>query len=452
MKHISTIIITALLVIFCISSYLWNPQNKISNLEMRTLTTFDTIFHPSTDSIVYKKTFIERLEQALKDQFIFRNIIVHKLSVSKAKLENFYDSVTNYAKFYRYKKEQQIYVEYKHPKLEKFTKQQYTLNKTGDFYRIENTDYLCELPNPKTYDLQTISYHISQLNHIQKLYPNIKIYSYLVSSIDTTQWFDSYLGITTPDHLEQIAQAHTDNIKVKRLIYKDFEEYKDLFFASDHHTNHKGSYKIYLDIYNMISKDFALSEKKRPVKEWNFTNLFGIKYYGSRAQRLKEEYSGWDKFIVFEYDLGNRQTYTLNPKTLKEIPAVLSLFENYKKGNIPSDIYYDHYIHFYGDAILENGVSVDDQNYIYVIRNNSKTGHNLLLITDSSGRAIRDVLGTHFDTLVYIDYRIISKTDIDYLIDKYKIDILLLNGFADVWTNDKFLFRFSGNFYSKDNN
>ena len=449
MKYVSTIVIIVLICIFCISSYLWNPQNKISNLEMRTLATFGTIFHPSRDSIIYKKTFIERLEQSLKDQFVFRNVIVKKISVLKAKLSNIYDSTINCV-YCLNGKTQKTYQEYEHPKLEPFTKQQYSLSKIGDFYRINNTNYLCEAPSPKPHDLQTISYHVSQLNHIQKLYPDIKIYSYLVTSIDMTQWFDSYLGITTPDHLEQIAQAHTDNIKVKRLIYKDFEEYKDLFFASDHHANYKGSYKTYLDIYDMISKDFALSEQKKPVKEWNFTDLLNIKYHGSRAQRLKKEYNGWDNFIVFEYDLGNRQTCVLNPKTLKETPAVLSLFEKYKRGKLLADMYHDHYVHFYGDAILEDGVHVDDQNYIYIIRNNTKTGHNLLFITDSSGRAIRDVLGTHFDTFVYLDFRIISKIDIDYLINKYKTDIILINGFYDVWINDEFVFRFSENSYTKE--
>ena len=448
MKYVLTTIIISLTVIFCISSYLWNPQNKISNLEMRTLATFDMVFHPNIDSIVYKKTFIERLEQSLKDQFVFRNIIVKKLSGLKAKLGNLYDFILNYANFND--KKLKTYQEYKTLKLESFPKQQYTLSKIGDFYRINNTDYLCEAPNPKPYDLQTISYHVSQLNHIQKLYPNIKIYSYLVSSIDMTQWFDSYLGITTPDHLEQIAHALPDNIKVKRLVYKDFEEYKNLFFASDHHLNYKGSLKTYQDIYEMISADFVLSEYKNAIEIWDFTYLLGIKYRGSRSQRLREKYNGWDKFIVFEHNLGNRQTYALNPKTLKETPAILSLFDNYKKGSVCSDIYYDHYIHFYGDAILEDGVHVGDQNYIYIIRNNSKTGHNLLFITDSSGRAIRDVLGTHFDTFVYLDFRIISKIDIDYLINKYKTDIILINGFYDVWTNDKFVFRFSENSYTKE--
>lgn len=99
MKYVLTTIIISLTVIFCISSYLWNPQNKISNLEMRTLATFDMVFHPNIDSIVYRKTFIERLEQSLKDQFVFRNIIVKKLSGLKAKLGNLYDFILNYANF-----------------------------------------------------------------------------------------------------------------------------------------------------------------------------------------------------------------------------------------------------------------------------------------------------------------------------------------------------------------
>ena len=450
MKYITTLIIIITIITFCITSYLWIPQNKISNLEMRTLATFNMAFHPNTDSIVYKTTFIARLEEAMKDQFVFRNIIVKNLSGLKANLGNLYDLILNYINFNN--KNLKTYQKYKHPKLEKFPKQQYTLSKIGDFYRINNTDYLCKAPNPKPQDSKLISFRIDQIQHIQQLYPKIKIYSYFVSSIDMTPWFDSYLGITTPDHFEEIAQALPDNIKVKRLVYKDFEEYKKLFFASDHHLNYKGSLKTYQDIYEMISADFVLPEYKKAIEIWDFSYLFGIKYRGSRAKRLYEEYNGWDKFIVFEHNLGNRQTSALNPKTLKETPAVLSLFNNYKNGSIYSDIYYDHYIHFYGDALLENGIMVNDQNYIYIIRNNTKTGHNLLLITDSSGRAIRDVLGTLFFFFFYLDYRIISKINIDYIIDKYKIDIILLNGFGTVWTNDEIVFRFSDNFHNREKN
>ena len=451
MKYINTLIIIALIIVFCMTSYLWHSQKEISNLEMRSLATFNMVFNPSdVDSIVYKDTVIARLEEAMKDQFVFRNIIVKKLSSLKARLGNIYDLTINCLKTYN--DVPQTYKEYDHPKLEKFPAQQYKLTKIGDFYRIENTDYICKKPKFKPYDSDSISFHVSQLQRIQDLYPQIKIYSYLVSSIDNTPWFDSYLGSKTPDRFEQIAQALPDNIKVKRLIYKDFQEYKELFFASDHHLNYKGSLKSYRDIYEMLSEDFVLSEYNKPIKEWNFTELFGVEYRGTRARRLKKEYSGWDKFITLEYDLGNRQTYALNPKTLKEIPAVLSLLENYKNGNISMDIDYDHYIHFYGDALLENGITVEDKEYIYIIRNNTKTGHNLLFVTDSTGRAIRDVLGTHFDTLVYLDCRIMSKIDIDYIINKYKIDIILLNGLGSVWTDDKCVFRFSDDFSNKGGN
>ena len=208
---------------------------------------------------------------------------------------------------------------------------------------------------------------------------------------------------------------------------------------------------MYRDIYDMISKDIAISMYKKPIKEWNFTDLLGIQFRGFEARRLKEKYTGWDKFIVFEYDLGNRQTSVLDLKTLKEIPATFTLFENYKKGNISFDRYYNHYSHFHGDALLENKTRVEDNEYIYIIRNNITTGHNLLFVTDSTGTAVRDLLGTHFDTLVYLDYRIMPKIDIDYIIDRYKIDIILFNGFGSTLIKNKYTFRFSDDFGTKEN-
>ena len=453
MKYISSIIILALIVIFCTFSYLLHPQNKSSNLEMRSLATFNMILHPNTtDSVVYKNTALKRLEETLKDQFICRDFIIKNLSDFKVKSTTVYDSISEYIQFYFLKKTvRQLYREYEHPKLEKFQEQRYTLNRIGKFYLIENTNYISLFQIIKSFNPSSLSFHINQIQHIKELYPQIKIYSYFVSSIDKTPWFDSYVGIKTPDFFEQIAQALPDYIKVSRLIYRDFEEYKNLFFASDHHLNCKGSYKIYRDIYDMLSKDISLSTYKEPVKEWDFTDLFGIQFRGLEARILKEKYTGWDKFIVFEYDLGNRKTSVLDLKTLKEIPAAFTRFDNYKKGNISLDRYYNHYSHFYCDALLENGDVAPEQEYVFIIRNNGNTGHNVLLVSDSTGAAIKDVLGTHFDTLVYLDYNIMSKIDIDYIIDKYKINILLLNGFGDILIRNKYVFRFSDNFGTKEN-
>ena len=452
MKYISTIIIITLVVIFCMSSYLWVPQRKISNLEMRALSTFDTIFYQKTpDSVVYRKFFLERLEETLKDQFVFRDLIIKNLSDFRVKVANFYDSIQLYMHFYHIKKRiSKVYSEYNNPKLEAFPEHQYKLTRLREFYLIENTDYIC-IFKKEPYNPSFLSAHVAQLQHIKELYPKIKIYSYFASPISRTPWFDSYLGIKVPDYFEQIAQALPDYITVKRLIYKDFEEYKDLFFASDHHLNHKGSYKMYRDIYDMISKDINLSTHKEPIKEWNFTDLFGVKFRGLEARRLKDKYAGWDEFIVFEYDLGNRQTAVLDLKTLKEIPATFTLFDKYKKGNMSFDRYYSHYNHFYGDALLENGDIAPEQEYAFIIRNRCNTGHNILFVSDSTGTPIKDVLGTHFDTLVYLDYNIISKIDIDYLIDKYKINIFLISGFGDTLIKDDYMFHFSDGFGAKEN-
>ena len=129
----------------------------------------------------------------------------------------------------------------------------------------------------------------------------------------------------------------------------------------------------------------------------------------------------------------------------EETPVTLCLWDTYKAGEMSKDRYYDHYIRFYCSAFDENGN--DLSNEYYLIRNEgSNTGHNLLLVTDSTGRAMRDVLGTHFDSEIYLDYRKMYAVNVDEIIEKYNIDTIVMNGLGDVWTGKEYSFHFTDGF------
>ena len=84
---------------------------------------------------------------------------------------------------------------------------------------------------------------------------------------------------------------------------------------------------------------------------------------------------------------------------------------------------------------------------MFVIKNNNGAEHSLLLVCDSTQRPYRDVLGSHFKNLVTLDYRIITKIPIDYIIEKYEIDTILFGGQSFAWSGEnQYLFKFSDNF------
>ena len=96
----------------------------------------------------------------------------------------------------------------------------------------------------------------------------------------------------------------------------------------------------------------------------------------------------------------------------------------------------------YGTAKDSEGKSYSDSEYAFIIKNSEGYGKNLLMVTESYGRVIRDVLASHFDTTVYLDYRLFSKIPIDYLIEKYHIDVLLMVSNSRLWNTEEFLFSF----------
>ena len=71
MKSRYSVFILLAIEIICLGSYFFHESLETSELENRTLMTFDMVVNnpPSEDSIVYKATASERFEDALKDQF-----------------------------------------------------------------------------------------------------------------------------------------------------------------------------------------------------------------------------------------------------------------------------------------------------------------------------------------------------------------------------------------------
>lgn len=461
MKLKISVFILMIIEVLCLLSYFFHKSMEVSELENRTLMTFEMVVKnpPSEDSIVYRATASERLEEALKDQFFLRDwVSLHYVDYT-AYLDNIYSKgkkiISSLWSFGFNQKgsdnEQDVEMDYGRwpvyglPRLKIFPSQSYAYSKIGNLYRFEDTDYIFDGPRVDPPDTAQVDSHAAQIAHIHELYPEIKLYSYFVNSLNSTKWFDEELGFDTPDYFELIAQVLPIYVKTKRLLYQDDADYRDMFYKSDHHWSYKGFIQGYEDIHEMISEDYDISPLLSPKKIWNFSAMYGLEYRGSRASNLRELYDGYDEFIVPEYDLGDRECYSIDPKTGKEIPVTLCLWDSYKAGKIDKRRYYDHYIRFFCSAFDKDGN--DYSNEYYLIKNReSHTGHNLLFVTDSTGRSIRDVLGVHFDSEVYLDYRNMPRVKVDEIIEKYNIDIILMNGLGAVWTGEKYRFHFTDGF------
>lgn len=339
------------------------------------------------------------------------------------------------------------YPGYGYARLDTCAPQSYEYRFIGDYALYNGTDYVGAKPNRNVTTKANVQKHVNQYEMLREEYPNLKFYAYFVTQIQDTPWFYDFYG-RYPDRHETIAQFLPEYVSVARLTFEDFDDYMDCYFKSDHHWNYKGSERAYRDVYTIMADDLGLSPMKTPIKTWNFTELEGVQYRGSRANALQGAYSSYDEFIVYEYDLGERETFVLKPDDYKtEIPVTMGLWERYKMGVINKTRYYDHYINFYGHSYDEMGIEYADSENYYVIKNNNDAEHSLLLVCDSSQRAYRDVLASHFKNLVTLDYRVMTKVPVDYLIEKYDIDVILIGAQGFAWSgNAKYMFTFSENF------
>ncbi len=487
MKYKASVIIAGLILVALSMTFLigYKPV-EVSELENRRMTTFDMIFSPETNpqSEIYnaEKSHTDRFEDALKDQIAIRDTVVTFYSTLEGRFANIYnraflalrglssnlnnnnneddpttDTADTEEPIVEVEPDYDTYPLYGFQRLELPKKQDYTLLSLGqEFYRINDTDYVGKAPITQELvyeDEGALDLSITHLKMLHFKYPDIKMYTYFVRQACDTPWFDDFLGTPSYDRFEFVTRYLPEYIKYDQFIFNDFEEYKEVAFASDHHWNYNGTRRGYEDIYAMMAEDLNLSPIKEPIKTWNFSELFGVKFYGSYAQKLLSAYEVYDDFIVHEYDLGERDCYAINPdKTSQETPIRLALWDEYKVGKIDQKAYYDHYINFYGTSTdLKNPKKTyADSNRIYRIENKSDdVEHKLLWIGDSTQRSIRDVLATHFKTVIYIDYRIMNKVEIDKIIDKYEIDTLLIGSLPQSYWYDKwqYKFKFSKDFY-----
>ena len=415
------IVFAALLIIF--ATYFF-PSLKMESSENRTMATFDMIFHPDEESVVYHESIVERLDAALSDQFAYREAVVKRYLSLFNTLENrTYDFVRLF---------------------KKKTEGQYFLRAVGDYELIEDTGYLTEFPPVKPMNVYNVRKRVDEIERIHELFPGIKTYAYYVTQAYDTDWFNDYLGTTPVDHYKELTEAVPSYVKTGRLTYTDPADYMNLHFKTDHHWNHRGAQRGYEDLYAMLSDDFDLSPMLTPTEENDVSETYDFTYLGSYGRALGELYKyGRDDFSFYEYPFPERETAVIDPETGEEIPvAKVGLYDEYKAGEIDKNVSADHYIKMYGTARDADGKAYTDGNYPFVIRSNTGSGKNLLLLSDSYGRAIRDQLASHFDTLIYYDYRVPSKIPIDRLIEKYDIDALVICSNTGPWGAGGYRFVF----------
>ncbi len=216
--------------------------------------------------------------------------------------------------------------------------------------------------------------------------------------------------------------VHVNNLKgidnLKILNYEDFANY---FYKTDHHWNHKGSYKGYKDITKMLKGEGEL------IKNYQEEVCFeGFYFFGSRA-RSAGNFSIEEPFCVYTFDDLDYISYINGEEKEYGKPE---LYFNVDNSNIEKAI--NHYGRFYGG---------DNAEVIYNF--NNKGSSNLLIIAASFSNSINKLIASHFNKTYIIDLRHYKRTmgkefDIKVYLKKNDISKVLFLGSSGFFKSNEF--------------
>ena len=214
---------------------------------------------------------------------------------------------------------------------------------------------------------------IANYNGVFARLPDREFYVYLIER-DIGINFET--GEKTPvyeylrDRLELPAE------RVARFSIDDFETYSGLFYRTDHHWNHRGSYRGYLEVLELLGvEDEPLAPLEEVTLPGRYTGSKGTTGMGETVTMYRFEFPA----LTFRRNGIDAEDY-----------GAQSWFLSGQGGN-PS--YGDIYGGDDGETVISGG---------------KPGGGSVLLIGESFDNALLKLLACHFDSLYAVDLRYYS--------------------------------------------
>lgn len=266
-------------------------------------------------------------------------------------------------------------------------------------YTVEyRYDYETMLP-------QTMQGYIDNYNtHLSG--DELEVYFYFVNnsrSMDFTRDYSGENDIYVDLMSRLTCVDHHDALDVHSM-----EEYERLFYQTDHHWNHIGAQQGYEEILQLLGVE---DEPIQPVEEV----VFDAVYNGSYVKRTGVK-NATEHFAVYRYDLPECKV-TINGRVKK-----IGRADAYFSGKYSKDILATHYATFYGGDYGE-----------IVYDTGRPERENLLILCNSYGCSVRELVGRHFNKTYVVDLReYMTQTGksmkIHEYIEEHDIDKVLILG------------------------
>lgn len=157
-------------------------------------------------------------------------------------------------------------------------------------------------------------------------------------------------------------------------------DYERLFYQTDHHWNHIGAQQGYEDILRLLG---VADAPIQPAEEI----VFDAVYNGSYVKRTGVK-NATEHFAVYRYDLPDVKV-TINGRMKK-----IGRADAYYAGKYSRDILATHYATFYGgdfgEIVYDTGMTDRE---------------NLLILCNSYGCSVRELVSCHFNKTFVVDMR-----------------------------------------------
>lgn len=259
-------------------------------------------------------------------------------------------------------------------------------------------------------DLKTES-----INSTAKKHKDIEFFAYYIEK-DTDINFETNEKTGTYEYVKD--GINEEYCKVARYEIRDFEDYSEKFYRTDHHWNNYGSYEGYLQVCKLLGITDPISKGEE--------YLVADKMTGSKFAYAKDTESWSEPMMAYRYDFPQMTV------TLGKSPAADYGNQNREGSEFLNEDQLASYGAYYGG----------DSGQIILDTGNTDR-ENILLIGESYDNAILKLLATHYNKLYSVDLRnyehSMGKTfDFDSYVKENDIDKVLFIGNIDFYEMTEF--------------
>lgn len=241
----------------------------------------------------------------------------------------------------------------------------------------------------------------------------LKVYSQLNNYVDTYYYlietpiiFDFETNSLSIDIVNIVKNNMSGHYNISYLPIKNYKNYMQNFYKTDHHWNYKGSYTAYNDIVKLVTND-------KPLEPEN-TITFNDLYFWGSAARSTQIFDFKEKFTVYKFNYPN---YSVK---INGVDGQYGNEEKYFNKEYSTNKLINHYGEFYGG---------DDGEIVFNFNNQKKP--NVLILGSSFTNSINKLIASHFNKTYVVDLRNYESSldeifDIKSYIDKNKITKVII--------------------------